>query len=296
MYQRIDHGNGKIEIQEHFRSPMVYLDHWALNDFSMNETLRGRFIKVMARNGGTFRLSVFNMLELSRQGDSAQVNRILEMIDSIPDCGLINIDPREVIEKENALILDPSLKLNPSAEIDIVAAHVMAQSYPTEWHISDILRKAIRDLPSTRLSESNADFLKDMNRLLGIARGDKDHLHRASKRFQRLKEYGPKYQAATRELFTMALDFVMRNTQMKMAQYSEWTDLFHVVVPVCYCDLVMVDKRWRSFVAQTGFSYPHIAMVFDKRSCDSFFQAIETWNDGASGQGMFRIPGNSSSR
>lgn len=28
MYKRIEIGNGQIEIQEHFRSPMVYLDHW----------------------------------------------------------------------------------------------------------------------------------------------------------------------------------------------------------------------------------------------------------------------------
>ena len=77
----------------------------------------------------------------------------------------------------------------------------------------------------------------------------------------------------------MALDFVMRNNQMKMSEYSEWTDLFHVVVPVSYCDIVMVDKRWKAFVTQTGFSYPDIAMTFDKKTSNQFFAAIETWKD-----------------
>jgi hypothetical protein len=160
MYKRIDHGNGKIEIQEHFRSPMVYLDHWALNDLSLNDKLRDRFIDTMVKKGGTFRLSVFNMIELSKQADASQVNSILDMIDSIPDCGLINIDPREVIKKENALISDASLRPNPSAEMDLVAAHVMAQNYPTEWHVSDIIRKVIPELPSKHLSESSTEFLK----------------------------------------------------------------------------------------------------------------------------------------
>jgi len=279
MYKRIDRGNGEIEIQEHFRRPTVYLDHWALNDLALEDKLRDKFVHIMTRKGGTFRLSVFNIIELSKQADVSQVNSILDMIDSIPDCGLINIDPREVIKKENMLISDVSLRLNPSIEIDLVAAYVMAHNYPTKWHVSDMIRNVIPELPSARLSESNAQFLKDMQRLLGIGRGDKYHLRRALNRRKKLKSKGPKYQAATRELFTMALDFVMTNEQMKMAQYSEWTDLFHVVVPVSYCDVVMIDKRWKSFIKQTGFSFPRIAMVFDKRSSNDFFRAIETWED-----------------
>jgi hypothetical protein len=66
MYKRIEIGNGQIEIQEHFRSPMVYLDHWALNDLSLNTTYRDRFINVMNERAGTLRLSVVNMIEISK--------------------------------------------------------------------------------------------------------------------------------------------------------------------------------------------------------------------------------------
>jgi hypothetical protein len=278
MYKRIDHGNGKIEIQEHLRSPMVYLDHWALNDLSLNEDLRNRFINIMIEKGGTFRLSVYNIIELSKQADTAQVDSILNMVDSIPDCGLINIDPGEVIKKENVLLSDTSLMGNPAIEIDIVAAHVMAQNYPTEWHVSNIIRKVISQLPSTSLDISNAEFMKDMKRLLGTGRSDCNYLRKASNRFKYLKTNGPKYQAATRELLSMTLDFIMTNKEMRMSDYSEWIDLFHVVVPVSYCDIVLIDKRWTSFIAQTGFSFPTIAMVFDKKSLKEFFRIIETWD------------------
>jgi hypothetical protein len=282
MYERIDQGNGQIEIREYFRSPMVYLDHWALNDISLDKVLRDRFINVMNANGGMLRLSVYNMIELSKQVDSSQVETILDMIGSIHDCGLINADPGVVIKKENALVADPSLIFegrNPAAEVEIVAAHLKAHNHPPKWHVADVIRTVIPELPTTHLRQSNSEFVQDMERLLGVGRGDERQLRRAEKRFKSFKKAGPKYQRPTREVYAMALDFVMRNSRMKMSEYSEWADLFHVIVPVSYCDVVVVDKRWKSFVSQTGFSYPDVAMVFDKRSLNRFFAVVETWKD-----------------
>jgi hypothetical protein len=280
MYQRIAHNSIEIEIQEHFRSPMVYLDHWALNDISSNRELRERFIKVMNEKAGTFRLSVANMTELSKQADKSQVDSIIDMIRSIDDCGLINIDPGEVIRKENALILNRSSIFflgNPSAEMDIVAEHLREHHYPDKWHVADIITSVIGELPSKRLSKSNQRFLQDMKKLIAIGRKDVRHIERATSRFKKLRVDGPKYQRATREITQMALDFVLRNKNLQMSEYSEWVDLFHVIVPVSYCDVVLIDRRWKAFISQTGYSYPKIAMIFDKRSLNDFYQTIETW-------------------
>jgi len=64
-----------------------------------------------------------------------------------------------------------------------------------------------------------------------------------------------------------------------MSQYSEWNDLFHLVVPVSYCDIVLMDKRWKTFMEQTGFSYPKIALTHDKRTIADCFNRIEKWNN-----------------
>ncbi len=154
----------------------------------------------------------------------------------------------------------------------------MANNYPLHWHVSQIIRSVIGELSSERLTESNQAFLEDMQNLLTVGRNDTKHLNRAKARFDKLKNNGPMYQTATRELFQMALDFVMRNKNMKMAQYSEWNDLFHLVVPVSYCDIVLVDKRWKTFMDQTGFTFPNIAMTYDKRRIDDCFNRIEEWN------------------
>jgi hypothetical protein len=281
MYKRIELGNGQIEIQEHFRSPMVYLDHWALNDLSLNTTYRDRFISIMNERAGTLRLSVVNMVEISKQGDKNQVKSILDMLRDIEDCGLINVDPHQVIQKENILISNPSSIVtvkNPSAEVEIVRAHLLAHNRPATWHVADIIATAVSESPSKHMLESNRRFLTDMVRLLEKGRSDPGYLKKASDRFKRLKLQGPKYQTPTRELLVMTLDFVVRNSKMKMADYSEWQDLFHVIVPVSYCDIVMIDRRWKAFISQTGFSYPKIARVFDRRSLERFFQTIEHWD------------------
>jgi hypothetical protein len=145
--------------------------------------------------------------------------------------------------------------------------------------VSDIIASVIDELPSKRLSRSNDKFLTDMKHLLETGRNDTEHLKRAKDRFGKLKKRGPKYQTATRELLQLALDFVMRNMNMKMAQYSEWNDIFHLVVPVAYCDIVMLDRRWTAFLNQTGFSFPQIAMTFDKRSIESLFEQIPLCQD-----------------
>lgn len=260
---------------------MVYLDHWALNDLALNPELSDKFISAMNSRGGTLRLSVANIAELSNQADYSQIQCILDMIRSIEDCGLINNDPREVIEKENILISDPEAIIevkNPSAELDLISAHLLAKNFPSTWHVSDILKSAIDEPSSKQLFKNNDKFLADMRHLLEVGRNDPEYLRRSKSRFEKLKNRGPEYETATRELFQLSLDFVMRNNNMKMAQYSEWSDIFHLIVPVAYCDIVMLDRRWIDFIKQTGFTYPHIAMTYSKRSLNSLFENIENWN------------------
>ncbi len=169
MYKRIERGNGQIEIQEHFRSPMVYLDHWALNDLSLNTTYRDRFINIMNERAGTLRLSVVNMIEISKQGDKNQVKSILDMLRDVEDCGLINMDSHQVIQKENTLISNPSSIVavkNPSAEIEIVAAYLVARNRPATWHVADIIATAVSEQPSKHMLESSTRFLTGMERPL----------------------------------------------------------------------------------------------------------------------------------
>ena len=104
------------------------------------------------------------------------------------------------------------------------------------------------------------------------------YIDKSKGRFKKIKNQSPQYQTSTREILQLALDFVVRNKNMKMSEYSEWEDLFHLIVPVSYCDIVLVDRRCKAFLSQTGFSFPEIAMTFDKHTIEDFFKEIENWN------------------
>ena len=279
MYEKIVRGND-IEIRENFNSPTIYLDHWTLREISSNIELRNKFVDLMNSKGGTLRISIYNMVELTRQADITQVSSIISLINDILDCGLINVDPRDVVNKENMLISSPSLMFNPSAETDIVANYLMSKNYPDSWHVSEIIKGIIDELPSEKLAANSVNFVEDMQKLLSNRRGNRNDLHESRKRFNKQKVDQPKYQAATRELFQLAIDFVVINSNMKMTKYSEWIDMFHVIVPFAYCDMVLTDKRWKTFISQTGMFHPAIAKVFDKRTLDDFFKEIESWGGG----------------
>ena len=59
---------------------------------------------------------------------------------------------------------------------------------------------------------------------------------------------------------------------------NEWHDFFHAIVPVAYCDLVLLDKRWATFISQTGLKFPDVAFAFDKKSIEGFFSTLATAN------------------
>lgn len=74
----------------------------------------------------------------------------------------------------------------------------------------------------------------------------------------------------TKDIYRLAIDFVVVNETMKMPS-KEWIDILHTVVPVAYFDFVMLDKRWYHFI-RTVFplSPPDIANVFSKPEIDKF--------------------------
>ena len=81
---------------------------------------------------------------------------------------------------------------------------------------------------------------------------------KAGKLFKTVKIRGMEYKAATREIYIMVLTHIVKNKKMVMPSPSHWFDTLHVIVPVSYCHLVLIDKRWTDFIRQTGLKYPDI--------------------------------------
>ncbi|OCC14141.1 hypothetical protein DBT_2445 [Dissulfuribacter thermophilus] len=271
MFVRHQLDDGRVLLVESFGRPIVYLDNWALNDIALDAFRRDRFVSTMKARKGTLRLSVSNLVELMKQADRQQISAILDMIDSI-DAGFINTNFMDVITRENG-ILRGEVHENPSQEIGLIRDYLFAQNWPESWTMSDVIRTVLDNSSGDQMKESWDQFAGRMEKFLSRVRFDPKDMSQSKERAKATRKKGKRYERPTRELFQLAFNFVLQNEKMQMNS-NEWHDFFHSIVPVSYCDLVLLDKRWATFISQTGLEFPDVAFVFDKKAIDEFFKSL----------------------
>jgi hypothetical protein len=145
------------------------------------------------------------------------------------------------------------------------------------FQLSAILPKLKGDVESGKFRAMGQKF-EDLTPIVLNARNDPEALSRAKKRHSK-KELFRKQMPYTKDIYRLAIDFVVVNENMKMPS-NEWIDFLHTVVPVAYFDFVMLDKRWCHFI-RTIFplSPPDIAHVFSQREIDNFLINIESFEE-----------------
>lgn len=232
-----------------------------------------RFVSTMKARKGTLRLSISNLVELMKKSDRQQISAILEMIDSI-DAGFINTNFVDVVTRENG-ILRGKVHENPSQEVRLIWTYLLAQDWPESWVMSDVIRTALDNSSGDQMKESWDQFAVRMQSFLSSVRSDSKYMSQSKGRAKTTRKKGKEYDRPTRELVQLGCNFVLQNAEMKMNS-NEWHDFFHTIVPVAYCDLVLLDKRWATFISQTGLKFPDVAFVFDKKSIERFFSTLAT--------------------
>ncbi|MBI4643995.1 MAG: hypothetical protein HY743_09825 [Deltaproteobacteria bacterium] len=223
---------------------------------------------------GTLRLSAFNLVELLKLKDKEQIESVLTMINSV-DAGFINIDFLKVIKREDDTLALKGPGGNLSQELDIIYFYLLAQNWPEKWSIIDVIRNVLDNNPNEFFRKSWDQFALKMDVFLQSIRSDNDYITKSKNRSMAMRKEGKKYEAATRELWVFGMDFIFQNQTMLMPS-KEWHDFYHTIVPVAYCHIVLLDKRWTTFISQTGLSFPDIALTFDRRSIGQFLHELET--------------------
>ncbi len=81
------------------RSPIVYLDHWAVSKISSNSEWRGRFVRALHKNDGTLLFSSLNIIELGRHINAQPDVKLL--LDGVgTNWCFIDVNAPAVIERE----------------------------------------------------------------------------------------------------------------------------------------------------------------------------------------------------
>jgi hypothetical protein len=98
-------GDGAVRYSQRLTHPSVYLDHWALLDFSQDEKLGRRLTETIKTRHGTLALSWLNLLEYSKVSEEAQARQAeLLFENNLPHLFFLDTQPFRVISREDVFI------------------------------------------------------------------------------------------------------------------------------------------------------------------------------------------------
>jgi hypothetical protein len=274
--------NDTVTVGQHLTHPSVYLDHWALLDFLKNEELCTRLTNAIHDRNGTLTLSWLNLLEFSRLIDADQARKAERLFErNLPRLFCIEIQPFRVIAREdeylaghtryaphsNDTLLQQIVSKNAASPVSVYPFSVhnlflFSQDPEFAKSHDGVADTAIQRIEAMRDELATDPSFEDMVRNLPS---------------------GPSPEAGTRYAIRELLRGMLLNQRMVITR-NHAIDLFHAVVPVSYCDFVLLDYNWEAQVAQmrkrmlaAGMSFP-VAKIYSKKAngVERFLKELET--------------------
>jgi len=231
--------NSSISIEQCTVKPSVYLDHWALRNISEDNKLRDELVKILKDKNGTLMLSKLNLLEFTQVKDIEQGQAAEALIESIlPNIFFIEIDPFMVIENEDQL-LNGALPFPPHADMELFKSFTQLKNdSPSPFTARELF---------TAFQKS--DLIVDFNSLADVV-VEEINTNRKSisnnidlaKRIRKVSS-GSNIQRGTRYIFRELARSILLD-QSTIITRNHAIDLLHSVVPIAYCDYVLLDKYW----------------------------------------------------
>jgi hypothetical protein len=264
-------------------SPTVYLDHWAWIKISKDEILAKRFSRALKAQNGTLAFSWLNIIEFSKVTNAEHGRKANGLLDAIwPQVFVLYPNFLKVIEQEDKILaggerfalhgdletLRSILKispLNPNSLYPLRAPKLFDLAAKTGVTFDDNADLLIDQIESWWQDYcNNPEFCSAVNR---TPKGNKT-------------EFGTRFIA--RELLRSFIKD--RGLQTGKNRRHHAMDVSHAIVPVAYCDYVLLDGHWAIQVEQTrkrirdgGASF-HMAKVFSEKEngLEKFLQELES--------------------
>lgn len=223
--------------------PAVYLDHWALREISESDDHRDRFLDGLHSSGGTLCVSCVNQLEFIRtesEVSQQQGERLLQ--DALPQIFFIQPDPWVVIEQEAATGSGGDLR-PPQGDAELLQEWISVEHHDEgpELQLNAVFTGIQEPELATDLRELQDTFVARVSALKRSVSED-SALAAAAKRTRP----GPGSGAATRALTPELLRFFVLGAADELVHPNHALDFLHAVVPVAYCDLVVLDGHWEA--------------------------------------------------
>jgi len=263
--------NDQLYAEQTTNRPSVYLDQWMWSELSRTDDLKDRFIVAGQSVNCTIMYSTYTLYEMGKLADIKQLDNIKEIMDSF-DYGFLDVNPTEVIAREDNV----TYRANPAADSEYILEFAKISNPLKSFKISEILTKLISDtltMGHASYKDLVERFDANLTPKIDKARNDEKVLRKVKNK-NNLKKLIKKTPPYTRDLMKLAINFIVADQNMKMNS-NEWVDFFNTVVPVSYCDFVLLDKRWCSFVRNNvPLKYPYIANVYKPSEKERFLKEL----------------------
>lgn len=272
----IDQGGERFEARQRLEPPSVYLDHWALRTASRDPDLGERLTRAIEARAGTFVLSWANIGEFCNvnQATAEEAESFLE--GNLPRLFFSRFNPFDVIEAERLVYAGQSTE-PPHADMKLLGMMM------TELRSAGIAPYTCRGMLTDVSGESSESMRQMMEAFVQttLALRERYLNDREFKALVERSHRSPEFRG-TAIVLRELIAGLMRNRHLPL-EPNDAMDFAHAVVPVAYCDYVLLDGVWRDQVdrlrtrlRRLKIDFP-LAQVFSGR--DALKQLIDALTD-----------------
>lgn len=243
MIQYTINKEGELDVVQRCVPPIVYLDHWALCDFSENQTLAARLIAALKLRDGTLALSWLNLVEFSKITKEEQARKAENLVEAIlPRIFFLEVQPFRVIRREDNL-LGGGPPAPPHADLDFLRVFIRLKPKSLNPFTAHDLFRVAQANELAKCFDDLADTIIDRVEAMRDEIDTNPEFQSAVRR----SPSGPQIQRATRFILRELVRTFLVDKGTKITR-NQAIDLLHAIVPVAYCDLVLLDKHWQTQV------------------------------------------------
>ena len=270
-----DRDNGELVAGQQLTSPSVFLDHWALRIVSDNLALGERLRRVLEARKGTLVVSWANIAEFSAL-DQRAARQAEEFLDrQLPRLFFLDFNAFDVIRRESELLAGGP-PLPPHADLERLVVGLRPAGVRPITCIGMLTEVSGQRLKSTdrmkgmfveRTSSLRAEYLDD-------------------KEFRTLVDQSLRGQPAPRGTSIILREVVagLMRDKTSVITPNDGLDFFHTIVPVAYCDFVLLDGKWRDQVERVrtrldraGARFPLATVFSGAEAIEKLIEGLETF-------------------
>ncbi len=228
-----------------------------------------RFVRALEKRGGTLALSWLNLAEFSKVTDHTQGQKAEEFYaNNLPRVFFLDSDPFSVIRRENELLSGQArIPIAPHADAGLLSTFAHLKLYtPNAFKVRDLFRAVQGDqlqLLFNQLADTVAERIE-------VLRNEHDLKPEFRTAVARLPS-GAVIQRGTRYILRELARTFLIDRGVKVSR-NHAIDFMHAIVPLSYCEFVLLDKHWeaqvrliRSRLSKTGLAVP-IAQVYSEKA------------------------------